>query len=109
MQFPSGAVDELLTAASTMIGPTVAAIAVHHRKKKRDRGPVRTVWSAQKRERVPVMSVYNTMGPRIFRRAFRMNIESFWRIYSILLPHIRTVTNRKRDYQCKGGRMVMLL
>ena len=33
-----------------------------------------------------------------------MNLDSFWRLYSILLPHIRTVINRKRDYLRKGGR-----
>ena len=103
MQFSSNAVDDLLTMASTVIGPAVIAAAVHHRKK-RERGRQRTVRLAQQRERIPVMSVYNTMGPQIFRRAFRMTLDGFWRLYSILLPHIRTAINRKRDYQCKGGR-----
>jgi hypothetical protein len=45
------------------------------------------------------------MGQRIFRRAFRMRLDSFWRLYSILLPHIQTAMDRKRDdYQRKGGR-----
>ena len=44
------------------------------------------------------------MGPRIFRRAFRMTLDGFWRLHSILLPHIRTAINRNRDYQRKGGR-----
>ena len=103
MLFSSDAVDELLTTASTVIGPAVAAVAVC-RRNKRDRGRLRTVRFAQKRERVPVMSVYNTMGPQIFRRAFRMTLDSFFRLYSILLPHIRTAITRKRDYQYKGGR-----
>ena len=101
MQLSSDHVNELITAASTVIVPAVAAVAMHLRKN-RDRSRQRTIRFAHQREHIPVMTVHNTMGPRIFWRAFRMNLESFWRLYSILLPHIQTVINRKRDYLRKG-------
>jgi hypothetical protein len=45
------------------------------------------------------------MGPQIFRRAFRMTIDAFWRLHSLLLPHIRTaIIGKRKDYQSKGGR-----
>jgi hypothetical protein len=34
-----------------------------------------------------------------------MSLDSFWHLYSILLPHIHTAASRiRRDYQHKGGR-----
>ena len=104
MMFLSDAVDELLTEASTVIGPAVIAAAVYRRKRWERGGYQQSVRFAQQRERIPIIGVYNTMGPRIFRRAFRMTLDGFWRLHSILLPHIWTAINRNRDYQRKGGR-----
>jgi hypothetical protein len=105
MHVTSDAVDELLVMASAMVAPAaVFAAAVHHSRKKRERRYQRTIRFATPCERVPVTSVHDTLGPRIFRRAFRMTLDSFWRLYSILLPHIQTAMDRRRDYQCKGGR-----
>jgi hypothetical protein len=33
-----------------------------------------------------------------------MTLDSFWRLFEILLPHIRTALSNFRDYECKGGR-----
>ena len=44
------------------------------------------------------------MGPHIFCRAFRMTFEAFWRLYSILSPHICTAVSQNSSYKCKGGR-----
>ena len=69
----------------------VAAIAVAHDYINRERAKQRSGRSpAQRRQRMSIPEVFNSMGPRIFRRAFRMTLDSFWRLHSILLPHIRT-------------------
>ncbi len=44
------------------------------------------------------------MGPQIFRRAFRMTYDSFWHLHAILLPYIKTATDKKVSYERKGGR-----
>ena len=97
MHVASDAVDELLVMASTVIAPAVFAAAVHHRRKRERRYYQRTIRFATPRERIPVTCIHGTMGQRIFRRAFRMTLDSFWRLYSILLPHIQTAMDRKRD------------
>ena len=56
------------------------------------------------RKRHSIAEVYGWMGERIFRRAFRMSYDSFWRLHSVLLPHILTITERAQTYQKKGGR-----
>ena len=90
-----------------MIVPVVVAgAAACVRKKEEERGHRRQKDRVfNHRERVPVGKVHRIMGARIFRRAFRMTLISFWRLYSILLPHIRAASIAIRDYQCKGGRV----
>ena len=58
------------------------------------------------RKHVSVAKVHSTMGPQIFHQAFHITLDSFWCLYSILLPHICTAARRmtRRDYQDKGGR-----
>jgi len=83
----------------------VAAIAVAHDYINRERAKQRSGRSpAQRRRRISIPEVFNSMGPRIFRRAFRMTLDSFWRLHSILLPHIRTAANATSGYERKGGR-----
>ena len=59
---------------------------------------------AQQRQRQSVADVYNILGDSIFRRAFRMTYDSFWRLHAILLPHITEQTTKSRRYKIKGGR-----
>ncbi len=66
MHVASDAVDELLVTASTVIAPAVFAAAVHHRRKRERRYYQRSIWFTTPRERIPVTSVHDTMGPRIF-------------------------------------------
>ena len=58
----------------------------------------------QRRERRSMTDVYNLMGDLIFRRAFRMTFDSFWRLHAILLPHITLMTLKTKPYEIKGGR-----
>jgi hypothetical protein len=96
-------VDELLMGASSVI--QVAAIAVAHDYINRERAKQRIGRSpTQRRQRISMPEVFNSMGPRIFRRAFRMTLDSFWRLHSILLPHIRTAADATSGYERKGGR-----
>ena len=55
----------------------------------------------QSRKRHSIAEVYGWMGERIFRRAFRMSYDSFWRLHSVLLPHILTKTERAQTYKKK--------
>jgi hypothetical protein len=91
-----------------VIGPVVAgAIAACVRKREEEeRGRHRRKDRVfHHRERVPVGKVHRTMGARIFRRAFRMTLTSFWRLHAILFPHIMAASIAVRDYQRKGGRV----
>jgi hypothetical protein len=103
MQFSSNAVDELLFGASAVIKPAIMAAAVHYK----NRGESVRCWSSRiafPRQRISIVEIYNSMGPRIFRRAFRMTFDAFWRLYSILLPHIFTAIGNNSNYVRKGGR-----
>jgi hypothetical protein len=89
-----------------MIGPAVFAAAVHLLEGKKNE---KNLWRIQMfhcRKHVSVAKVYSTMGPQIFHQAFHITLDSFWCLYSILLPHICTAARRmtRRDYQDKGGR-----
>ncbi len=76
MIFSSEGVDELLMGASSVI--QVAAIAVAHDYINRERVKQRSGQSpAQRLRRMSIPEVFNSMGPRIFRRAFRMTLDSF--------------------------------
>ena len=101
MQFSSDAVDELLFGASAVIQSAVIAALDHYEGMEE---PRQSRMSAQPRCRTSVQEVYNTMGPPIFQRAFRMTLDSFWRLHAILLPHIRTAVSNNSEYECKGGR-----
>ena len=104
MQFSSDAVDELLTAASAVIQPALIAATHLYMSSRERRHQPRTRRSPQPRQRTSVLEVFNCMGPRIFRRAFRMTFDAFWRLYSILSPHICTAVSQNSSYECKGGR-----
>ena len=102
MLFSSDAVDELIVAASTVGQPAVLAAAHYYAQKVQlDQ---RTPRVAVPRQRNSVSHAYNSLGPRLFRRAFRMTFDAFWRLHSILLSHIETAISKRRDYVRKGGR-----
>lgn len=103
MQFSSGSVDELLFGSSAVVQSAVIA-AVDHYENVEDKGR-RSHMPAQPRRRTSIQEIYNAMGPRIFRRAFRMTLDSFWRLHAILLPHICTALSKNSKYECKGGRV----
>mgnify|MGYP006170116817 CR=1 FL=1 len=104
MQFSSNAVDELLFGVSSVIQSAVIAAAVHYMNRRESVRRQRSIWITFPRQRSSVVEVYNSMGPRIFRRAFRMTFDAFWRLHSILLPHLRTAISDNSNYVRKGGR-----
>jgi hypothetical protein len=104
MHFPSDALEQLFFEASTIVvEPAVLAAAYHYLRRKRD-SSLRGIRVRPRRQRVSVLEVFNFMGPRIFRRAFRMTFDSFWRLHTILLPFLRIATDKKINYERKGGR-----
>ena len=104
MQFSSNAVDELLFGVSSVIQSAVIAAAVHYMNRRESVRRQRSIRITFPRQRTSVVEVYNSMGPRIFRRAFRMTFDAFWRLHSILLPHLRTAISDNSNYVRKGGR-----
>ena len=84
MQFSSNTVDELLFGASSVIqSAVIAAVLDYYEDMEEMDHPWRSRVSAQPRRRPSVQEVYNAMGPLIFRRAFRMTLDSFWHLHAI--------------------------
>ena len=105
MRFPSDALDQLFfEASSIVVEPAVLAAAHRYLRRKKEKESLRGIRLRPQRQRASVLEVFNCMGPRIFRRAFRMTFDSFWRLHTILLPFIRTATDKKINYERKGGR-----
>jgi hypothetical protein len=107
MQFSSEALNDLLlllSGASAVIWPTVIAAALYLLESEREESERATTQIKINRCRISVLEVYTSMGPRVFRRAFRMKFDSFWHLYSILSTHISTATLEGRNYVPKGGR-----
>jgi hypothetical protein len=104
MRLPDAANELLFSCASTVILPSVVA-AVHY-KNMRDRSchPQCSIRIALPREHTSISEVFNSMGPQMFRRAFHMMFDAFWRLHSILLPHLLTAISNNRNYVHKGGR-----
>ena len=59
---------------------------------------------ARTRERRTVQDQYRNMGPKYFRRAYRMEYESFWRLHDLLEEGIERARLNQRGYEVKGGR-----
>ena len=95
---------ERITGASAVIPPAVLAVITHYRNKKERSQKQRVPRIAIRRQRGSVADVFQCLGPSIFRRAFRMTFDSFWRLYSILSPHILSSLAEGSKYVCKGGR-----
>ena len=105
MQFSHGSLEFMLSNATAVVGPVaVTALAACLRRAEEERGRRKKGRAFYHRERVPIGKVHATMGVRIFRRAFRMSLDSFWRLHNILLPHLHNASRAARDYQRKGGR-----
>lgn len=107
MQFSSEALNDLLSllsGASAVIRPTVIAAALYLLESEREESERATTRIKVNRRRISVLEVYTSMGPRVFRRAFRMTFDSFWHLYSILSTHISTAALEGRNYVPKGGR-----
>jgi hypothetical protein len=58
---------------------------------------------AQERQRKSVHDVHQWMGPQLFLLAYCMSYETFWRLYHILMQHIKAATEGIRQYVPKGG------
>ena len=46
------------------------------------------------RTRRTIVDVYNDLGSKLFRRAFRMNIETFFKLHDLLEVDIKKVLNQ---------------
>jgi hypothetical protein len=95
--------DDLVVSGGLIVeAAAAAAIAASNQKKKtRPRGRF-----FHRRPRHSIHDVYTWMGESIFRCAFRMTYDSFWRLYDILFPHIITVMERSsRLLPSKGRKM----
>ena len=64
----------------------------------------RTGRKARPCERRSVSDQYISMGPQYFRRAYRMEYESFWRLHELLEEGIVRARLNHRGYEVKGGR-----
>ena len=64
----------------------------------------RTGHKARPRERRTVLDQYIAMGPHYFRRAYRMEYPSFWRLHELLEEGIERARLNQRGYEKKGGR-----
>ena len=95
--------DDLVVYGGLIVeAAAAAAIAASNQKKKtRPRGRF-----FHRRPRHSIHDVYTWMGESIFRCAFRMTYDSFWRLYDLLFPHIITVMERSSRvyYHQRGGR-----
>ncbi|KAL3776644.1 LOW QUALITY PROTEIN: hypothetical protein ACHAW5_010663 [Stephanodiscus triporus] len=88
--------------SAPVIQAAAIATALHYRMRERSRQ--RSGRFAQPRQRIQVANVYDGMGPQIFRRAFHMSWDGFWRLHSILFPHISSAIDEPSVYERKGGR-----
>ena len=59
---------------------------------------------AIRRERRSVHQIYLCLGPSHFRRAYRMNYDTFWRLHQLLKPHMVVAFEMWTRYKKKGGR-----
>ena len=98
------ATGELNLGASSAPVIQAAAIAAAHYYRMRAERQRRSGRFPQPRKRIQVSEVFDVMGARIFRRAFRMSFDGFWRLHSILLPHISSAIDESSAYERKGGR-----
>ena len=48
-----------------------------------------------RRERVPVEIIFSNLGPRLFRKCYRMSEPLFWKLHRMLQPYMK-YTNGKR-------------
>ena len=104
MLLPDAANELFFSCASTVILPAVFAAVRYKKIRGRSCRPQRSIRIATPRERTSVSEIFNSMGERMFRRAFRMTFDAFWRLHSILLPHLLTAISINRNYVRKGGR-----
>jgi hypothetical protein len=52
--------------------------------------------NTRERERVPVELIFSRLGPRLFRRCYRMSETLFWSLHRLLDPFLKTVSTFKR-------------
>ena len=104
MLFPSPlpSLEEIVAVGSSLV--VAAAVEAATAEMDAQRLPRARGRYFQRRERRSMTDVYNLMGDLIFRRAFRMTFDSFWRLHAILLPHITLMTLKTKPYEIKGGR-----
>jgi hypothetical protein len=102
---PADVVDDDIIGYSCKMISDVAQM-YHRRCRKRRRG---SRWSRSGRKarpcnRLSVVDQYLAMGPQYFRRAYRMEYESFWKLHELLEEGIERARLNQRGYEAKGGR-----
>ena len=79
----------------------VKAVACAGRRRKSHSGQRRR--NARWRERTSVPKIYAGLGPDYFRRAYRMQYESFWNLHDKLEEGIEQARLEHRGYEKKEG------
>ena len=82
---------------STDVVTATTVIAIKVAKSLRKKARVRSRGSTIKRQRKSVLDVYNELGRSLFRRAFRMSIETFFKLYDILKQDIENCVNHSSE------------
>ena len=54
------------------------------------------------RERKPVDKIFSDLGPRLFRKCYRMPEVLFWKLHGLLQPYCQRQTKRKRGATPNG-------
>lgn len=100
--------DFMISNISTdMIGNIAKLYIKRSRERRRNKATMhrtRHGRTARPRERRSVRSHYISMGPTYFRRAYRMEYQSFWKLHDMLEAGIESARLTYRGYTLKGGR-----
>ena len=84
--------------AAVVVGSAVSRRVGWERRRRRqrtNRGSVTGRLSFRKRTRRSVKDVFNELGQRYFRRAYRMTFNTFKRLANVLRPYIITASGKK--------------
>ena len=99
--------NEIIGFRSKMIADLAQMYSTRRRRRTRARKSSRWNRSGRKArpcDRRSVSDQYISMGPQYFRRAYRMEYESFWRLHELLEEGIERARLNQRGYEVKGGR-----
>ena len=101
--------DDIIGYSCKMISDVAQMYHLRCRKRRRGDRSSRPRWSRigrkpRPRKRLSVVDQYLSMGPQYFRRAYRMEYESFWKLHDLLEEGIERARLNQRGYEVKGGR-----